>query len=43
LWAFSSCFPPGIPVAFSIGYTCLMVIIAGSGLKDLSFDLFACR
>ncbi len=31
----------GIPVAFSIGYTCLMVIIAGSGLKDLSFDLFA--
>ena len=31
----------GIPVAFSIGYTCLLVIIAGSGLKDLSFDLFA--
>jgi len=31
----------GIPVAFSIGYTCLMVIIAGSGFKDLSFDLFA--
>lgn len=31
----------GIPVAFSIGYTCLMVIIAGSGWKDLSFDLFA--
>ena len=31
----------GIPVAFAIGYTCLMVIIAGSGLKDLSFDLFA--
>ena len=31
----------GIPVAFSIGYTCLMVIIVGSGLKDLSFDLFA--
>jgi tripartite ATP-independent transporter DctM subunit len=31
----------GVPVAFSIGYTCLMVIIAGSGLKDLSFDLFA--
>jgi len=34
-------FTLGIPVAFSIGYTCLMVIIAGSGLKDLSFDLFA--
>ena len=31
----------GVPVAFSIGYTCLMVIIAGSGFKDLSFDLFA--
>ena len=31
----------GIPVAFAIGYTCLMVIIAGSGLQDLSFDLFA--
>ena len=31
----------GIPVAFSIGYTCLMVIIYGSGWKDLSFDLFA--
>ena len=31
----------GIPVAFSIGYTCLAVIIAGSGFKDLSFDLFA--
>jgi len=31
----------GIPVAFSIGYTCLMVIIVGSGWKDLSFDLFA--
>ncbi len=31
----------GIPVAFAIGYTCLMVIIAGSGFKDLSFDLFA--
>ena len=31
----------GIPVAFSIGYTCLLVIIPGSGLKDLSFDLFA--
>jgi tripartite ATP-independent transporter DctM subunit len=31
----------GIPVAFSIGYTCLMVIVAGSGFKDLSFDLFA--
>jgi tripartite ATP-independent transporter DctM subunit len=31
----------GIPVAFAIGYTSLMVIIAGSGLKDLSFDLFA--
>lgn len=31
----------GIPVAFAIGYTSLMVIIAGSGLQDLSFDLFA--
>jgi len=31
----------GVPVAFAIGYTCLMVIIAGSGFKDLSFDLFA--
>jgi tripartite ATP-independent transporter DctM subunit len=31
----------GIPVAFAIGYTSLMVIIAGSGFKDLSFDLFA--
>ena len=31
----------GIPVAFAIGYTSLMVIIAGSGLKELSFDLFA--
>ncbi len=31
----------GIPVAFAIGYTCLAVIIAGSGFKDLSFDLFA--
>ena len=31
----------GIPVGFSIGYTCLAVIIAGSGWKDLSFDLFA--
>lgn len=31
----------GIPVAFAIGYTSLMVIIAGSGFKELSFDLFA--
>ncbi|MDO8956983.1 MAG: TRAP transporter large permease subunit, partial [Deltaproteobacteria bacterium] len=31
----------GIPVAFSIGYTCLAVIVFGGGLKDLSFDLFA--
>ena len=31
----------GIPVAFSIGYTCLAVIVATSGFKDLSFDLFA--
>jgi tripartite ATP-independent transporter DctM subunit len=33
----------GIPVAFAIGYTSLAVIIAGSGLKDLSFDLFALK
>jgi len=31
----------GIPVAFAIGYTSLMVIIVGSGFKELSFDLFA--
>lgn len=34
-------FALGVPVAFSIGYTCLAVIVAGTGLKDLSFDLFA--
>jgi tripartite ATP-independent transporter DctM subunit len=33
----------GIPVAFAIGYTSLAVIIAGSGLRDLSFDLFALK
>lgn len=33
----------GIPVAFAIGYTSLAVIVAGSGLKELSFDLFALK
>ncbi len=36
-------FSLGIPVAFAIGYTSLAVIIANSGLEDLSFDLFALR
>lgn len=31
----------GIPVAFAIGYTSLMVIFVQSGFKELSFDLFA--
>jgi len=36
-------FALGIPVAFAIGYTSLAVILATTGLKDLSFDLFALR
>jgi len=36
-------FALGIPVAFSIGYTALAVVIAASGFGDLSFDLFAHR
>jgi tripartite ATP-independent transporter DctM subunit len=31
----------GVSVPFSIGLTCLAVIIANTGLHDLSFDLFA--
>lgn len=36
-------FALGIPVAFAIGYTSLAVILASTGLKELSFDLFALR
>ncbi|MDH4267877.1 MAG: TRAP transporter permease, partial [Deltaproteobacteria bacterium] len=36
-------FALGIPVAFAIGYTSLAVILASTGWKELSFDLFALR
>ncbi len=36
-------FALGIPVAFAIGYTSLAVILASSGWKEVSFDLFALR